>query len=57
MNSNFYGAIGEDMEKYTKLEMKKGEYQEVSLCHSEHDNTDTFCCEARFNISNSNNAR
>ena len=56
MNSNLYGAIVEDMEKYTKLEMKKGEYQEVSLCHSD-DNMDTFCCEARFNISNSNSAR
>ena len=56
MNSHPYGAMEEDMEKYTKLEMKKGEYQEVSLCHSD-DNMNKFCCEARFNISNSNNAR
>ena len=56
MNNNLLGALFEDITAYTKLEMKKGEYEEVSLCHNT-DNTDTFCCEARYNISNSNNAR
>ena len=56
MNNNLDGVIFEDITAYSKLEMKKGEYEEVSLCHSE-GNTDTFCCEARYNISNSNNAR
>ena len=56
MDSNLAGAIFEDITEYSKLEMKKGEYAEVSLCHSG-DNTDTFCCEARYNIRNSNNAR
>ena len=56
MNNNLDGVIFEDITAYSKLEMKKGEYEEVSLCHSD-DNTDTFCCEASYNISNSNNAR
>ena len=56
MNNNLDGVIFENITAYSKLEMKKGEYEEVSLCHRD-DNTDTFCCEARYNISNSNNAR
>ena len=56
MNNNLLGALFEDITAYTKLEMKKGEYEEVSLCHNI-DKTDKFCCEARYNISNSNNAR
>ena len=52
MNNDLLGSpLFEDISAYTKLEMKKGEYEEVSLCHN------TFCCEARYNISNSNNAR
>ena len=35
--------------------MKKDEYEEVRLCHS--DDTNTFCCEANYNISGSNNIR
>ena len=57
MNNDLLGSpLFEDISAYTKLEMKKGEYEEVSLCHN-NDNTVTFCCEARYNISNSNNAR
>ena len=51
------GSLFEDITEYTKLEIKKkGEYEEVSLCHN-NNNTGSFCCEARYNISNSNNAR
>ena len=32
--------------------MGKGEYEEVTLCHGE-----TFCCEASYNISNTDNTR
>ena len=56
MNNHLFGALPEDLPAYTKLEMKKGEYEEVSLCHNSN-NTGSFCCEARYNISNSNNAR
>ena len=45
-------AIFENISAYSQHEMKKGGYEEVTLCY-----TDTFCCEASYNISNTDNTR
>ena len=45
-------AIFENISAYSQHEMKKGGYEEVTLCHK-----DTFCCEASFNISNTDNTK
>ena len=45
-------AIFENISVYSQHELIKGSYEEVSLCHQ-----DTFCCEASYNISDTDNTR
>jgi len=40
-------ATFENISFYTKIEMTKGQHENVQLCHNE-----TFCCEAAYTISN-----
>ena len=50
--TNFNSRYYEDISKFTKVEMKKGKSEILELCHN-----GTFCCQASYNISNTNNAR
>ena len=50
--TNFNSRYYEDISKFTKVEMTKGKSEILELCHNS-----TFCCQASYNISNTNNAR